>query len=143
MEMRRGEARDAAAMTAVFRAARGAMAYLPVLHSADEDAAWIAGHVLGTLQVWVAGDGAIGWMALSPERIEHLYVGPALQGRGAGARLVAVAQATYPRLDLWTFQANAGARRFYARHGFVDVELTDGQGNEERVPDVRMEWRRA
>lgn len=140
MEIRRGVRGDAAEMTAIFRAARGAMDYLPLLHTADEDAAWIAGPVLGELEVWMTANG---WIALSPERIEHLYVAPGWQGRGVGGRLVALAQGRYARLDLWTFQANAGARRFYARHGFSEVERTDGQGNEERLPDVRLEWRRA
>jgi hypothetical protein len=26
------------------------------------------------------------------------------------------------------------------RHGFTEVELTDGSGNEEREPDVRLAW---
>jgi hypothetical protein len=43
-------------------------------------------------------------------------------------------------LQLWTFQVNAGARRFYERHGFVPVELTDGATNQERQPDVRYRW---
>jgi len=33
------------------------------------------------------------------------------------------------------------ARRFYGREGFVEVEHTDGAGNEEGEPDVRLEWR--
>jgi ribosomal protein S18 acetylase RimI-like enzyme len=40
-------------------------------------------------------------------------------------------------LQLWAFQSNARARRFYERHGFEAVEFTDGNGNEERWPDVR------
>ena len=43
-------------------------------------------------------------------------------------------------LTLWTFQANDGARRFYAREGFREVEFTDGAGNAEKLPDVRLEW---
>jgi hypothetical protein len=45
-------------------------------------------------------------------------------------------------LQLWTFQRNADARRFYAARGFVDVEVTDGAGNEEMEADVRMVWAR-
>jgi ribosomal protein S18 acetylase RimI-like enzyme len=44
-------------------------------------------------------------------------------------------------LQLWVFQKNVGARRFYERHGFRLVELTDGAGNEENEPDARYEWR--
>jgi len=51
------------------------------------------------------------------------------------------AQARRPAgLELWTFQVNDGARRFYERHGFRAVEVTDGAGNEERQPDVRYAW---
>jgi hypothetical protein len=40
---------------------------------------------------------------------------------------------------VYTFQANSGARRFYERHGFAAIQLTDGQGNEEHCPDVLYE----
>ena len=42
---------------------------------------------------------------------------------------------------LWTFQQNAGARRFYERHGLAAIEFTEGEGNEEKTPDVRYEWK--
>ena len=45
-------------------------------------------------------------------------------------------------LQLWTFQGNVKARAFYERRGFTAAEFTDGEGNEERLPDVRYEWRR-
>lgn len=142
MTIRRAEAGDTPAVAAVFQAARAGMPYLPRLHSAAEDARFVAGQ-LAELESWVAVvDGAVAaWLALAPERIEQLYVAPRAQGRGIGARLVAVAQERHARLDLWTFRANARARRFYARLGFAEVEATDGLGNEERLPDVRLEWR--
>ena len=36
--------------------------------------------------------------------------------------------------------ATLPARAFYARHGLVELERTDGSGNEERAPDLRMAW---
>jgi hypothetical protein len=36
---------------------------------------------------------------------------------------------------------NDGARRFYAREGFVETTMTDAD-NEERCPDVLLEWRK-
>jgi hypothetical protein len=42
--------------------------------------------------------------------------------------------------QLWTFQANTGARRFYARHSCREVEWTNGEHNEEKTPDVRLVW---
>lgn len=35
---------------------------------------------------------------------------------------------------------NTPARAFYARHGLVELERTDGSGNEERTPDLKMAW---
>lgn len=56
---------------------------------------------------------------------------------GLGSRLLDVAKTVYLEgLDLWTFAANTGARRFYERHGFVATESTEGD-NEEGSPDVR------
>jgi len=46
-------------------------------------------------------------------------------------------------LSLWCFQQNHAARAFYARHGFVEGTRTDGQNNEERLADVKLEWRAA
>jgi hypothetical protein len=38
-------------------------------------------------------------------------------------------------LELWCFQANARARRFYEARGFHAIRFTDGADNEERTPD--------
>jgi len=46
-------------------------------------------------------------------------------------------------LELWCFQANAYARRFYEARGFHVIRFTDGAHNEERTPDVRYRWARA
>jgi hypothetical protein len=45
-------------------------------------------------------------------------------------------------LELWCFQANARARRFYEARGFRPIRFTDGDGNEEKTPDVRYRWER-
>ena len=45
-------------------------------------------------------------------------------------------------LQLWTFQRNLSARRFYEARGFALVEQTDGARNEEKEPDARYLWRR-
>jgi hypothetical protein len=47
------------------------------------------------------------------------------------------------RLELWVFQKNEGARRFYERHGFRLVRTTNGAGNVEQEPDALYEWRQA
>ncbi len=72
--------------------------------------------------------------------ITQRAVDPGLVGQGVGSLLPAHAMPTRRRpIRLWTFQANTGARRFCERHGFLAIRFTDGQGNEERCPDVPYE----
>lgn len=82
-----------------------------------------------------------GFIAVQEPWVNHLYVLPQPQGIGIGTRLLRIAKEISPDyLQLWTFQANLPARAFYRKHGFVEVELTEGEGNEERTPDVRLIW---
>ena len=105
--------------------------------------AWVADVLLPETESWIAEEGAtaVGFIAIGDRSVEQLYVSPGWTGRGIGSSLVRLAQARRAvGLELWTFQVNEGARRFYERHGFRAVELTDGAGNEEREPDVRYVW---
>lgn len=114
----------------------------PPVHADHEVLAYFEAVVVPEREVWVADedDTVVGLLVLENEWIDHLYVDPSHTGRGIGTRLIEVARAQRPTgLKLWTFQANARARRFYRRHGFVETGSTDGD-NEEGAPDVRYEW---
>lgn len=92
---------------------------------------------------WVAERDAevVGFLVLTPEWLDSLYVHPALTGQGIGSVLLDLAKGLRPDgFGLWVFESNEQARRFYARHGLVEVERTDGSDNEEQAPDVRMVW---
>jgi GNAT superfamily N-acetyltransferase len=70
-----------------------------------------------------ADDAPVGFASTSQHDaatwIDELYVLPLLAGRGLGTRLLEHVLPTLPRpVRLCTFEANAGARRFYERHGF-------------------------
>jgi GNAT superfamily N-acetyltransferase len=68
-------------------------------------------------------------------------VEPSRTGRGIGAGLVNVAKRQRPAgLRLWTFASNTGAKRFYERHGFAEIDRTDGWDNEEGAPDILYGW---
>jgi GNAT superfamily N-acetyltransferase len=117
----------------------------PALHTNAEDRAYVARRI-GEPEVtmWVAErDGELlGFASCTPTFLDSLYVRPALTGQGLGALLLDVVEATHPDgYELWVFVSNVGARRFYERRGLVEVERTDGSGNEERSPDIRMAWR--
>jgi GNAT superfamily N-acetyltransferase len=143
IRLRRGTAQDGGAVAGVFGAARAEMRYLPKLHTATEDVEFFSGQVLPTSHVTVAEiDGLIvGFSAVTPGWLDHLYVAPDWQGRGVGGALLGLAMSENSAgLSLWAFVANHRAIAFYVRAGFVEVLGTDGSANEEREPDVQMHW---
>lgn len=121
------------------------MPWLPVLHTPEEDRAYF-GRQIAEAHTWVAvsGDAVLAFAVADDEMLRHLYVRPDAQGRGVGTALLDAAIAFVgPGMRLWAFQRNEAARAFYRRRGLVEVELTDGAGNEERMPDVLIAWRPA
>jgi GNAT superfamily N-acetyltransferase len=123
------------------------LSYAPLAHTDDEIRTWIRQTLLpsGGLTKAVANDSIVGFLAISHDQlhgwIDQLYLVPSATGSGLGSTFVERAKMQLgPPIRLYTFQANEGARRFYLRHGFREIELTDGSGNEEKTPDVLMEW---
>jgi ribosomal protein S18 acetylase RimI-like enzyme len=145
IEIRRARAADAATVADLYLASIHATYDFPLAHSDDEVRAWIAGTLIPSTETWVACDPAgaiVGFMSLGDDFLDQLYLLPGATGQGIGSRLVELAKARRPAgLDLYTFQVNTGARRFYERHGFRDVARGDGSGNEEGQPDIRYAWR--
>ncbi|MGE0687954.1 MAG: N-acetyltransferase family protein [Dehalococcoidia bacterium] len=138
---------DAATIARVFRSSfRTVLPAMPDLHTPAEDLQYFATQVLTANEVLVAVDAGsaevLGFIAFAADWVNHLYLRPDIRRRGIGSRLLRRAQDRSSHLCLWTFQVNAAARAFYAYHGFVEVRLTDGERNEEREPDVLLEWRR-
>jgi ribosomal protein S18 acetylase RimI-like enzyme len=134
---------DAAALGAILSDWADETEWLPRTHSRDEDRGF-AGHLIGAMSVTVAvaGGRPVGFLARREGYIHALYLAAHARGMGIGRRLVAAAQAAADELTLWTFQANAPARAFYDALGFAEAERTDGAGNDEGLPDVRLLWRR-
>lgn len=145
--LRRARPADGAAVADVWlRSFDAALPTVRRAHPDDDVRRWIREVVVPGEDSWVAelGSAVVGVLALSPGWIDQLYLDPDCRGRGIGDRCVALAQERQPGgLQLWTFQVNGPAQRFYERHGFVAVERTDGAGNEEREPDVRYRWQPA
>lgn len=143
--LRRATAGDASGAAEVWL--RSFSAALPTVrraHSDDEVRSWFAQVVIPERETWLAVSPrgrVLGLMALDGPELEQLYLAPEQRGRGLGDRFVDLAKERRPEgLELWSFQVNGPAQRFYERHGFRPVERTDGSRNEEHEPDVRYLW---
>ena len=144
MTVRRAGPGDGEAIARIqLEARRTAMPYLREAHTDEETYGFFAGVVADgeAYLAEVAGE-IVGFAALGDDWLEHLYVDPAWQGRGAGDLLLATAKEARPRgFRLYVFQRNAAARRFYEARGLELVALGDGSENEEGEPDALYEWR--
>lgn len=146
IQIRRAAPDEAPALAEVFLEARRSILHIvPMVHPDEGAPRWIREVLFAETVLWIAEhDGrAAAMMSLSPGWLEHLYVHPNFHGQGIGTALLTRAKNSPQAeqgLQLWTFQGNAGARRFYERYGFIAAEFTDGASNEERTPDVRYIW---
>lgn len=115
----------------------------PLAHPQDEVRAWVAAWNLAAQEVYVAeaAEQLVGFANVEAAWLNGLYVAPDCQGAGVGAALLDLVKGVRPDgFGLWVFETNRPARDFYLRHGLVELERTDGSDNEERAPDIRMDW---
>ena len=134
---------DIADVAGIFaRSPAAALSFLPVLHSGEEDIAFL-GRYLDSGQITLAerAGETLGFLAETPGWIEQLYLEPNQRGRGVGRMLVDAAKQRQDRLQLWCFRDNLAGRAFYARQGFTEIAQTDGD-NEEGLPDILFAWDR-
>ena len=90
-------------------------------------------------QYYVYDDGIVrGCIRICGTEIVRLFVEPAFQGKGIGARLLTFADTALHTDHLWVLECNPDAIRFYARHGY---RLTDTKKTEEDTDKylIRME----
>lgn len=146
LTLRPAVAEDVGGVTEVYLSARAASA--PAMPAPVHDAEAVRGH-LATVrehkEMWVAEDAGgrsvAAFAVLGDHWLDDLYVHPRHQRRGIGSALLDLAKARRPDgFSLWVFETNSTARRFYRRHRLVELERTDGAGNEEHAPDIRMAW---
>ncbi len=120
------------------------LSWLKGLHTLQEDQWFYENCVFPQCEVWaVFAPEMAGIIAFKTGWIEQLYILPEFQGRGIGSVLLKQAQQTFPHLQLWTFQRNIQAQKFYGKHDFTAIDQTDGRDNEEKEPDILFEWRKS
>jgi GNAT superfamily N-acetyltransferase/chorismate mutase len=142
VSLRPAVAEDLDSIVAVHLSSRSAAAMPSGIHPEHEVRAWL-GERLGHDEVWVAevaGEVAA-YARFTRTWLDDLYVAPGHAAQGLGSALLDLVKAQLPGgFCLWVFEMNVPARGFYARHGLVELERTDGSGNEEKEPDIKMAW---
>lgn len=143
--VRPGAVADLPVLAGVHHAARAA-GEMPDAGELAEVRDWTTSWDLDEHDLWVAeapdGPGVpVGYVRLHGAWLDDLYVAPEHQGRGIGSLLLDVVCSMRPAgFGLWVFTANTRARAFYRARGLVELEHTDGSGNREHEPDVRLAW---
>ena len=84
----------------------------------------------GLDSLFVYDDGVVkGFIKIEGTYIARLFVEPVLQNASIGSRLLEYAMKEHSADHLWALEKNAGAIRFYERHGFTvtgEKKLEDG-----------------
>jgi GNAT superfamily N-acetyltransferase len=141
--IRSAEAKDMLACAAILNAWIDATEWMPRVHDHGDVERYYCQVVFKERRVSIAeNDGqACAFMALSGDGyVTALYADPAHRNAGLGKHLIDSAKTVFPKkLQLWTFEANKAAQRFYRREMFSEVKRTAGD-NEEGLPDILLQW---
>lgn len=133
---------DAATMAEVLSTWIDDTPWMPRIHTREEDFGFCQ-HLIRKSEVWVADTAnGFGFLARQGDSIDALYLSTSLRRKGWGAALLDAVRLDRDKLTLWTFQANKDAISFYQAQNFQISDVTDGQGNAEKLPDVYMTWTR-
>jgi GNAT superfamily N-acetyltransferase len=121
--------------------------YAPLAHSDQAIEEWVLTTLIpkGGVTVATVENAIVGFLAVSHDQaygwIDQIYLDPSFVGAGLGSVLLNAAKSQLKApIRLYTFQQNEMARRFYRQHGFREIEFSDGVSNEEKTPDVLLEW---
>jgi putative acetyltransferase len=147
VEIRRASAEDRDALLAIWQ--RSAKATHAFVSAADLDAMipqvrdYLAADAT---DFWVLCDAdgmAVGFMGMSGNDMESLFVAPESQGKGGGTMLVRHAQSLHAELAVEVNEQNSAAHLFYKACGFVVTGRSglDRQGRP--YPLLHLRWVRS
>lgn len=92
-------------------------------------------------EIWVACDASgtsMGFMGLSGNKMEALFLAPEFHGRGIGRQMVRYAQSLHPALTVDVNEQNTAARQFYEACGFVVAGRSEKDGQGRAYPLLHM-----
>jgi ribosomal protein S18 acetylase RimI-like enzyme len=142
--MRNARSQDMAVCAEILNEWIDATKWMPRMQSPEAVAQHYQSEVATKRQTIVAVDASRvrGFVTMTPDHmVTALYVEQASRGQGIGGLLLERAKRELsPEVSLYVFQNNVGAQKFYAKHGFVEINRTSGD-NDENLPDILMEWR--
>jgi GNAT superfamily N-acetyltransferase len=143
--LRRATVADVDEVAAVLSASFRVLTFLPMLRTVAEDRSFIANVIFKICEAAAEdASGIVSFPAHRGEEVRLFYTRPDRIGEGAGTQLIEAVQSSgVDALELWCFQANVRARRFYEARGFYANRFTGGADNEEKTPDIRYRWERA
>lgn len=102
---------------------------------------WVEAEILPSHKLRVAkiSNRVVGVLASNADSISALYIRPEHRNTGVGSALLEVAKMeSGGSLWLFAFAKNQIARRFYAKHGFVEVAF--GYESHWQLDDVKLNW---
>jgi putative acetyltransferase len=136
MQIRRADATDEEALTAIRR--RAILALAAPAMSMEQAEAWAArpaadriGRAIRDHDVWVAVKGAaVGWVEIDRDRVAALYVSPSCARRGVGSALLALAETHIRRSGHATarLESSQNALHFYLGRGYLRCGPPDASG---------------
>ncbi len=137
---------DSDAIFDIFKNARSEMTYLPDIHPSAETREFINNLVKsGYVLVAKENGRVVGFVHAKDGWVNHLYVDPPFQNQGVGNALLEEVKKQNPNgLNLWVFEENVNAIKFYEREGFVLVDKREKEqaDNEEGLSDRKYYWKK-
>lgn len=131
--IRLSSATDAPALTEIWRASVRATHDFLSPEDFREIETLVSEHYLPNAEVWVIEDDGkpVGFMGLTDNQIDSLFIAPDQRGKGIGKRLIAHAQSLNGgTLTVDVNEQNVQAVGFYRHMGFIETgrSETDDQG---------------
>jgi putative acetyltransferase len=91
--------------------------------------------------LWVIVDDAdqpLGFMGMTEDKIDALFVAPEQHGKGLGRALVEYARRMTPKLSVDVNEQNEAARSFYRHMGFREVSRSERDDQGRAFPIVHL-----